>query len=127
MRFCSSILFSLMAVVLPMAGVQRHFCTMSMAFVDSAEECPVKEKDCCGETEKHAPLEPDCMISAKLLPDAEKSGASSLPLASANWDMLPVFDFHHAPAPECVDALSERDRGPPGVSRLYLAQRRLLI
>lgn len=116
-----------MAVVLSMAGVQRHFCTMSMAFVDSAVDCPVREKDCCGETEKHAPTDPDCMISAKLLPDAEKAGASNLPIASADWDMLPVIDFHNAPAPAQVAVLSEMDRGPPGICRLYLAQRRLLI
>ena len=116
-----------MAVVLPMAGVQHHFCTMSMAFVDSALDCPAKEKDCCGESGKHAPTDPDCMISAKLLPDAERAGSSTPLPAFASWDMIRVIDFLHARAPAQVAAFSEMDLGPPGISRLYLAQRRLLI
>ncbi len=125
MRFLSSILFALMAMVLPMAGVQHHFCTMSMAFVDG-EDCPVEEKDCCGEKNAPKPATPDCMISAKLLPNAEKYSPVHVPLAGA-WIILPVSTMDIVPAASKEAISPENDRAPPDRPRLYLVQRRLLI
>ncbi len=114
-----------MAVVLPVAGVQRQFCTMAMVFVDAPDDCPVQKKDCCGKHESHKPA--DCMITAKLLPNAEKSSPASLPAMPSEWTWLPL------PAANTVAGISVRKispealRDPPDPPRLFLIQRRLLI
>ncbi len=126
MRLFSTILFALMAMVLPMAGVQHYFCTMSMAFVDGTGDCPVEEKDCCGKKGEHEPINPDCMVSSKLLPNAEKSSPVQLPTADAS-SILPVTTIDLVPAFRVERISPEKDRGSPDIPRLYLLQRRLLI
>jgi hypothetical protein len=127
MRCFSFILFAAMAAVLPMAGLQRYFCTMNMEFVNSAEDCSKEEKSCCAKKEKHEPTAPDCMASAKLLPNANKSTPVQIPAADGVWAMVPVVIREFVPA-RCVERVfPEKERGPPDGSRLFIAQRRLLI
>lgn len=126
MRLFSSILFALMAMVLPMAGVQHYFCTMTMVFVDGADDCPVETEDCCGKRGDHKPATPDCLVSTKLLPNAEKSSPLQIPMADA-WSIAPVVAVDFFPV-SLVEVISpEKDRGLPDLPRLYLVQRRLLI
>ena len=113
MRLFSTILFALMAMVLPMAGVQHYFCTMSMAFVDGTGECPVEKKECCGE--KHKPEKPDCMVSTKLLPNAEKSSPVQIPVASV-LSILPVYSVELVPGIRIETLSPEKDRGSAGSS-----------
>ena len=126
MRLFSSILFTLMAMVLPMAGVQHYFCTSSMAFVDGADDCPVEKNDCCGKKVEHKPTTPDCLVSTKLLPDAEKSSPLQIPLADA-WSIVPASESDLSPTLRIEIISPEKDRGPPDLPGLYLLQRRLLI
>lgn len=127
MRLFSTILFALMAMVLPMAGVEQYFCTMSMSFVTGSNDCPVNEEKCCGEKGKHEPVTPDCMVSSKLLPNAEKSMQLQIP-AFCGWSFLPISAVEIFPNAEIITVSPERDRGPPDdLPRLYLVQRRLLI
>ncbi|MFD2256371.1 hypothetical protein ACFSSA_06775 [Luteolibacter algae] len=127
MRFFSFIIFALMTVVLPVAGVQRHFCTMSMAFIDYADQCPATGKDCCGKNEPHRPVEPDCMISAKVLPNADKANPSHLPTLDLVWTLAPVSLPDLLPSTRLESSAAAMHRGPPLISRLYILQQRLLI
>jgi hypothetical protein len=129
MRTLASILFALMTLVLPTAGVTRNFCTISMAFVSESGECPMQGEDCCCEEGKHdySPR-PDCMIAAKPLPNADKSPVPHIPAADGAWILLPatLADFPPAAVAEIPPALGQR--GPPVIpDPLYLTQRRLLI
>lgn len=125
MRLYSSILFALMAAVLPTAAMQKQFCTLAMVFVDSPDDCPIQKKDCCGKTESHKPA--DCMVTAKQLPNAEKFSHPDLPSMPSEWTWLPL------PASVPKTAISLRKfspetlRDPPDALRLFLIQRRLLI
>lgn len=125
MRLFSSILFAIMAVVLPVAGVQKQFCTMAMAFVDGSDVCPARKNDCCGKKDSHKPE--DCMITAKLLPNAEKSSPASLPAMPSAWTWLsiPVFDTITELSVRKISP--EPPRGPPDPPRLFLIHRNLLI
>lgn len=123
MRCFSFILFVAMSAVLPLAGVQRYFCTMNMEFVEGADDCTREAKSCCGK--KH--MEPDCMMSAKLLPNADKHSPLQLPAADGVWAMVPVLMEECFP-PRCVGRVfPEKERGPPDRARLFIVQRRLLI
>ncbi len=113
-----------MAVVLPMAGVQHYFCTTNMSFVDGAGDCPVEKDECCGKKEKHD--KPDCMVSTKLLPNAEKSSPVQIPVADV-WSLDPVSTFDLVPVLRNERISPQQDGGPPDMPRLYLVQRRLLI
>lgn len=126
MRLFSSILFALMAMVLPMAGVQHYFCTTSMAFVAGADDCPVEKNDCCGKKGEHPPTTLDCLVSTKLLPDAGKSSPLQIPLADA-WSIVPASESDPFPTLRIEIISPEKDRGPPDLPGLYLLQRRLLI
>jgi hypothetical protein len=128
MRFLASILFALMALVLPTAGITRNFCTMSMAFVSDEGKCPFDVEDCCCKKEKRESPRPDCMIAAKPLPNADKSPAPHIPAADGAWVLLPAsgFDLPPAVCTEISVALLQRD--PPVIpDPLYLTQRRLLL
>jgi hypothetical protein len=127
MRGISTTLFALMAVMLPMAGVQHYFCTMSMTFVSNGNECPVETKDCCGKTEKHKPVDPDCMVVAKLLPNAETPSPFQVPGATGIWSMLSVSMDALAPGERVGRISPEKDRGPPDRHRLFMEHQRLLI
>lgn len=125
MRILSSIVFAIMALVLPVAGVQRQFCTMLMAYVEGADDCPAQKKDCCGKRDCSKPA--DCMIASKLLPNAEKSSPAKLPPVPENWTILPppiAFDVLEIPP---VGISPAQLRAPPDPPRLFLLQRRLLI
>jgi hypothetical protein len=125
MRLISSIVFAVMALVLPVAGVQMQFCTVLMAFVEGADGCPAEKEDCCGKKNCSKPA--DCMVTAKLLPNAEKSSPAKLPPAPVNWTIVPqpmAFDLQEIPA---VDISQAPLCAPPDPPRLFLLQRRLLI
>jgi len=126
-RVFSSILLALMALALPLAGVQQYFCTMSMAFVEHVNDCPVQEKDCCGNDSEQQSDLPDCMVASKLIPDAAKSDPdviSGIELHSLAYEVLLA---------DCnllldVAAVSPRiEQAPPDSLRLFLVQERLLI
>jgi hypothetical protein len=125
MRLLSSIVFAVMALVLPVAGVQKQFCTILMTYVDGADQCPVKKEDCCGKKDCGKPA--DCMVASKLLPNAEKASPAKLPPAPENWTLLPpAMAFHVSEIP--VAGISPAPlRAPPDPPRLFLLQRRLLI
>ncbi len=114
-----------MTVVLPMAGVQKFFCTVSMAFVDGAECCPVQKEDCC-KTE-HQPLKPDCFVSAKTLPNADETTPVQLPAADAQWSIVSVTMADLLPVIVPANVFPEQERGPPDRVGLFLVQERLLI
>lgn len=115
-----------MAMVLPMAGVQHNFCTMSMVFIDCMDECPVELDDCCGEKGAHQPAKPDCMVSVKLLPSAEKSSPIQIPTL-AGWSFL-LPPIAVPASSRIIEPVSlEADQSPPNSPRLYLVQGCLLI
>lgn len=128
MRFLASILFAMMTLVLPTAGVTRSFCTVSMTFVADNGRCPMDADDCCCGDDKHHSPQPDCMIATKLLPNADKSPAPQIPEADGEWVWLPalIADFPPVPGVHLAPALCQR--GLPVIpDPLYLTQRRLLI
>lgn len=127
MRYFSAILFALMTAVLPTAGMPQYFCTMNMEFVDGAEDCPVVPEDCCKKSHKQEVSAPDCMLSAKVIPNADKSTPVHLPSLDSMWTMVPVSLLDVVPARRLELVSAETDRGPPDGSRLFLAHRRLLI
>lgn len=128
MRFLASILFALMTLILPTAGVTRNFCTMSMAFISESGECPMEGDDCCCEEGKLESPRPDCMIAAKPLPNADKSPVPHIPDADGTWLLLPATVFDLPPAVGAEISLALHQRGPPVIpDPLYLTQRRLLI
>ena len=125
MRLFSSITFALMALVLPMAGVQMQFCTVLMAFVDGADGCPAQEKDCCGKKDCSKPT--DCMIPAKLLPNADTSSQAKVPALPDSWVAVPVPAAFEEMKFFPTEISRESLRDPPDPPRLFLLQRRLLI
>lgn len=127
MRCFSTILFALMTLVLPMAGVQKYFCTMSMAFVEGAESCPVEQKDCCKKEQNHQPTKPKCFVSAKLLPNADETIPVHLPAEDAQWCMVLVSMADLQPVIVSANVFPEKEREPPDRTRLFLVQKRLLI
>jgi hypothetical protein len=128
MRFLASILFALMTLVLPTAGITRNFCTMSMAFVSDEGKCPFDGEDCCCKKEKRESPRPDCMIAAKPLPNADKSPAPHIPAADGAWVLLPASGFDLPPAVCAEISVALLQRGPPVIpDPLYLTQRRLLL
>ena len=128
MRVLSSILFALMAVVLPMAGVQQYFCTMTMAFVEAAENCPVDEEKSCCEKETHKQSEaPICMTAAKLLPNADLTAPAQIPAIQTDGVFQELFVLADAPEDRFETVFPLRHRGPPDLRRMYVVQRRLLI
>ncbi|QTN33177.1 hypothetical protein HZ994_12920 [Akkermansiaceae bacterium] len=116
-----------MSAVLPLAGVQRYFCTMNMEFVQGADDCPAEPKSCCAKKEKHKPTEPDCMASAKLLPNADKHTPIHIPSADGVWETIPVTFQDSMPTRLAGPVYVETERAPPDRSGLYADFRRLLI
>lgn len=127
MRFFSVILFLAMAAVLPVAGLQQYFCTMNMEFVQGADDCPETPQDCCKKSDKHRPETPDCMIAAKVLPNADTATPLQVPSFDGAWALLPAVVFEFAPVWRLELVSPAIERGPPDCSRLYLVQQRLLI
>lgn len=125
MRLLSSIVFAVMALVLPVAGVQMQFCTVLMAFVEGADGCPAEKEDCCGKKDCSKPA--DCMVASKLLPNAEKPSPAKLPPVPANWTTLPQPMAFDVPGIPVVGISPAPLRAPPDPPRIYLLQRRLLI
>jgi hypothetical protein len=127
MQLFSSIVFAIMAVVLPVAGVQRYFCTMSMAFISDTNSCPVEKKDCCGNPKKQLPSEPYCMVVAKLIPNAEKSGPMQIPAAIRDGSIIPGSMAGLVPSERAKLIAPQNDRGSPDRNRLFIEHQRLLI
>ncbi len=127
MRFYSAILFAFMAMVLPMAGVQQRFCTMSKAAACAMEVCSSQDAHCCGDESRHDGGEPNCMTSAKKLPDAQKPSSMEVQDFAGEWIFVPVALEHFRPSPDGDHTSPERERGPPDRPRLFLTQLRLLI
>ena len=122
-RVLSSILFALMAVVLPMAGVEKYICTMDMEFSGNIDECPMKCGDCCGDDSGV----PDCMVKADVLPDAEMPNLAQIPFLKAEeviYLRLSVADLRGIDA---SPVRAEHRRGPPDSREWYVKQQRLLI
>ena len=126
MRLLSSILFLLMTLILPMAGVQRYFCTMDMSNVRGEAKCLVETKDCC-KPEKHSPAKPECMIVSKLLPNADKSSPLQVPAAFVVCLIPQTMPAIEPLAPIDPGFSQEVLRGPPKPERLFLTFERLLI
>ena len=128
MRFLASILFALMTLILPTAGITRNFCTLTMVFVSDDGKCPVDVKECCCEEGKHESPRSDCMIAAKPLPNADKNPAPHIPAADGSWILLPAPGFDMPPAVCSEIRLALLHHDPPVIpDPLYLTQRRLLI
>lgn len=119
----SSILFALMAVVLPMAGMQQYVCVMGMEFSASVDDCPMTEKDC----ENRDREIPDCMIASDLIPDAELPSLGQISVWNADQFHFLRLDIEELVGADSVKNLEEFDRGPPDVVELYVKQQRLLI
>ena len=129
MRFLASILFALMTLILPTAGVMRNFCTMTMSYVADGGKCLAGQGDVCccnGDSEKSP--HPDCMVATKPLPNADKSPSLDLPAADGAWVLLPTREVM-PPMVVCADSVrTAPHRGLPLLPhRLFLTQRRLLI
>ena len=111
-----------MALVLPMAGVQRYVCTVDMEFSGNIDDCPMTGDDCCkGEGV------PECMVEADLIPDAELPNLLQIPFLRADeviYLRLSVADLRGIDA---APARSEYRRGPPDSREWYVKQQRLLI
>ena len=127
MRVFSSILFALMAFILPMAGVEHYFCTMNMTFIDKADDCPSDEKDCCKKELNHKSEAPDCMIVMKLIPNADIRQPAHLPTMEMDCLFLEAPAIGDFVETHIVAILPCSHRGPPDLRRLYVMQRRLLI
>jgi len=117
-----------MSVVLPMAGVQQYFCTMTMAFVDGAEDCPVDtQEDCCMEEKDKQSQAPECMAAAKFLPNAYLTAPTQIPGVDTQGVFLEVVLLGGLPEDHFETVYPLRHRGPPDLRRIYVVQRRLLI
>lgn len=117
-----------MALVLPMAGVQQYFCTVAMAFVDSAEDCPVEtEKDCCKKERQPRPDATDCMVGAKALPDAGLPNPVDLPPVQVTDTLLEIPSVDVISGLRALEIHPQSRRGPPDMRRTYALHRRLLI
>jgi hypothetical protein len=113
-----------MAVVLPMASVQRYVCTISMNFSGNVKNCPMKGSDCCGGQNQEVP---ECMVKVQLLPDAENPHVDQIPFFRAeevNFLRLTIVDLRSIDA---FPVRSERHRAPPDPLEWYIKQQRLLI
>jgi hypothetical protein len=127
MRCFSTILFALLAMVLPMAGVQKYFCMVDMLCLGVAENCSVEQEDCCGPEDEPLKEKPDCFVFTKLIPDAEKAAHPFVPEVNACWMMLPVPRMDALPGVIAIHEFSEKKRGSPDGVGLFLLQQRLLI
>lgn len=122
-RVLSSILFALMAVVLPVAGVQKYVCTMDMEFSGDVDECPMTGGDCDGESQGP----PDCMVKADFLPDAEPPNLAQIPFLKADEVIYLRLSAADIRGNDACAARSEHRRGPPDSREWYVKQQRLLI
>jgi hypothetical protein len=122
-RALSTILFALMALVLPMAGVHKYLCARNIEFSGGSDDCPSNCCDCGGDHQNV----PDCMVKADPIPDADFSGFGQISFLKAEEVIfLPLsaldlrgFDVFCAPL-EC-------GRAPPDQREWYVKQQRLLI
>lgn len=122
-RVLSSILFALMALVLPMAGVQRYVCTMEMEFSGNLNDCPMTEDECGGENSEI----PDCMVATDLFPDAEPPNLAQILYLKADEVIFLRLSATDLRGMTFVPVRSEHRRGPPDSREWYVKQQRLLI
>jgi hypothetical protein len=124
-RIVSSILFTLMALVLPMAGVQRYICPMNMEFSGNTDDCPMSGGDCCKGKEKNTV--PDCMVKADSLPDADVPNFDQMPYLKADEVMYLRLSRVDLREIDVLPARLECGRAPPDSREWYVKQQRLLI
>ena len=113
-----------MAVVLPMASVQRYVCTISMNFCGNANDCSMKESDCC---KGKSQVVPDCMVKAELLPNAEAPNLDQIPFIKAGEVIFLRLTIADLRSIDAFPVRSERHRAPPDPLEWYIKQQRLLI
>lgn len=116
-----------MALVLPMAAVQQHFCTMGMVFVQGNDDCKSDvPTGCCSDDE--APSEmPNCMTSAKFLPDGDVTESTELPIMESDGVFVPAYVAHEISQRSYENVFPVRDRAPPDFRLIYKMQHKLLI
>jgi hypothetical protein len=121
-RVLSSILFALMALVLPMAGVQRYVCTVDMKFSGKVTECPNQCGDCCkGEGV------PECMVEADLIPDAELPNLGQMHILPPDGFIFVRISAENLRQTDACSTRLEDHRDPPDPLDWYVKQQRLLI
>ena len=128
MRLFSSILFALMAFVLPMAGMPHHFCTVITAFVEDPNGCQLDEdEECCKRDAETPSNPPECVVPAKMIPDAEPT----IPFQTPDLETDGIFQevrFSPAATPSFFEVIAPHClRGPPDLSRTYAVHCRVLI
>jgi hypothetical protein len=112
-----------MAVVLPMAGVERYVCTMDMEFSGNLDDCPMTGDDCGGGDHEL----PDCMVTTDLVPDAEPPNLAQIPFLKADEVIYLRISVTDLKANSTSPARMEHRRGPPDSREWYVKQQRLLI
>lgn len=112
-----------MALVLPMAAVQRYVCTMEMEFSGNLNDCPMTGDD-CGEENSEIP---DCMVATDLVPDAEPPNLTQIPYLKADEVVYLPLSATDLRRTTIVPVRSEHRRGPPDSREWYVKQQRLLI
>ena len=122
-RIISSILFAMMALVLPMASVQRYVCTLSIEFSGKTDDCPMTVKDCC--KEKHEV--PDCMVQAKFLPDGEAPNSGQVPCLKTDEVVFLGLEIMALREIHLFSERTQPHRAPPDSLEWYVKQQRLLI
>jgi len=130
-RLKAAILLLVVGLVLPVAGVPQRFCALSAVFVagdQACVACPADDPLCDCEGGEN-PSRPNCMTSAKVIPDGIAQEALLLP-SSQSMELPPQRVGMCPPwrnaMRNCVGPL---DRGPPvgGGLPLYLRNHALLI
>lgn len=112
-----------MAVVLPMASVQKFICTQDMKFSGNVADC---SKNCCDCGDDHQSI-PDCMVKAKVFPDAEQPNLAQMPFLRADEVIFLRLSVANLRGIDTSPVRSEHRRGPPDSREWYVKQQRLLI
>ncbi len=123
-RFFASIVFVLMAVVLPMAGATHYFCTTNMGCEGDATQCLSGDDSCCGKLGENSQ---DCLIAKNILPDAEPTNLNKLILPQADFSVINRLIREEIPWIRVHQVSHEVEQVPDCPRRLYIDQRRLLI
>lgn len=121
-RVLSSILFALMTLVLPMAGVQRYVCTVDMKFSGKVTECSNECGDCC----KGDGL-PECMVEADLIPDAELPSLGQIHILPPDGAIFVRISAENLRQTDACSTRFEDHRDLPNPLDWYVKQQRLLI
>jgi hypothetical protein len=111
-----------MALVLPMAGVQRYVCTVDMEFSGNIDDCPMTGDDCCkGEGV------PECMVEADLIPDAELPNLGQMHILPPDGAIFVRISAENLRQIDACSTRLEDHRDPPDPLDWYVKQQRLLI